>query len=332
MSAERRDDPSSAPPAPPSYRSRGARFLSRSFGLGPGRQFDPSTVRGYPIDFSAKATQPTPWSAWAAEPGRWLWVGMIQWALGAYERWLAREGEEWLAGARSAADVLVENQARGGFQEGAWLQTAEYPHTFEISPPWVSGMAQGEGASLLVRMYRETGDERYGEAAQRALLPLRATTSEGGASAALDGGALPEEYPTRPPSLVLNGAIFGVWGLRDAGIGLGDADATGAFEHSADVLAAHIDRWDTGVWSRYDLFPHPVTNVASEAYHALHVLQLEAMQQLAPRPQLAAAAARFARYAESPALRARAVVGKVLFRLAVPRNGRLARALPWSRR
>jgi heparosan-N-sulfate-glucuronate 5-epimerase len=259
-------------------------------------------------------------------------VALIQWALGAHERWLAGEGERWLAGARQAADLLVEQQATSGGHDGAWVQTALYPHTFRLTPPWVSGMAQGEGASLLVRMHLETADDRYGEAARRALRPLRLASSEGGASASLDGGSLPEEYPTDPPSFVLNGAIFALWGVRDAGVGLSDADASARFRDGVDVLAENVHRWDTGAWSRYDLFPHPVTNVASTAYHALHVLQLEATNELAPRPALSEAAARFAAYAESRVKRTRAFMAKALFRVAVPRSRRVAAVLPWARR
>ncbi len=331
MTAERHHDPATPPPAAPRYRSASERFMSRSFGLGPGAHADPARVRGYPIDFTAKATEPHPWAGFASDPGRWLWVALIQWALGAYDRWLGGEGEQWLAGAREAADLLIRHQASDGPRDGAWIQTRPYPHTFRVAPPWVSGMAQGEGASLLVRLHLETGETSYAEAAIRALRPLSLQSFNGGASAPLEGGLLPEEYPTRPPSLVLNGAIFGLWGLRDVGVGLGDRDASSAFAEGVDTLTENVDRWDTGFWSRYDLFPHAVTNVASPAYHALHVMQLEATHALAPRPELAAAAARFARYAASPARRTRAFASKVLFRLAVPRSRRLARALPWSR-
>jgi hypothetical protein len=130
---------------------------------------------------------------------------------------------------------------------------------------------------------------------------------------------------------VLSGAVFALWGLRDVGLALGDADLLRAFEEGVDVLAANIHRWDTGGWSRYDLYPHRVTNVASFAYHELHVTQLEAMNDLAPRPELHEAAERFGAYMASPARRARAFARKALFRMAEPRSARLARVLPWSR-
>lgn len=329
MSADTADRAGTSRPG--RYRNPVERFLSSSFRLGPGRHVDPEGVRGYPIDFSSKAAAPSVLPGFVEEPGRYLWVAHAQRGLGAFERWLAGEGEEWLAGARSAADVLVERQAAGGAHDGGWVQLRPYPHTYALEPPWVSAMAQGEGASLLVRVHGETRDERYAEAARRALRPMRVPSTDGGASATLAGRAFPEEYPTDPPSFVLNGAIFALWGLRDVAVGLGDAGAASDFDHGVDALAASIDRWDTGRWSRYDLYPHRVVNVASAAYHELHVAQLEAMNELAPRAELAAAAERFAGYAGSPALRAGALVRKALFRVAEPRSARAARLLPWAR-
>jgi hypothetical protein len=309
------------------YRSPVERLLSSSFKLARGRHVDPAGVRGYPIDFSAKAIDTRLLPGFVHHPGEPLWVAHAQRALGSYERYLAGDGEEWLDAARRAADLLVEQQA----DDGGWVQALPYPHTYVLRPPWVSAMAQGEGASLLVRVHRETGEGRYAEAALRALDPMRRPSGDGGASAELGGHWFPEEYPTDPPSFVLNGAVFALWGLRDVAVGLDDGDATRDFEAGVDALAANIDRWDTGSWSRYDLHPHRVTNVASRAYHELHVTQLEAMHELAPRPELSAAAARFATYEESRARRVGALARKALFRAAEPRSARVARLLPWAR-
>jgi D-glucuronyl C5-epimerase C-terminus len=149
--------------------------------------------------------------------------------------------------------------------------------------------------------------------------------------ALLGGRRFPEEYPTQPPSFVLNGGIWGLWGLRDAGVGLHDSQLMRAFEEGVDTLAANIHRWDSGRWSLYDLFPHRVANVASPGYHAFHVTQLEATHLLAPRAELKAAAERFARYAQSDVLRARALAAKAVFRIVEPRSGSVAAVLPWAR-
>jgi hypothetical protein len=316
---------------PGRYRNPAERFLSSSFRLSRGRHVDPAGVRGYPIDFSSKADEPSVLPGYREEPGRYLWVAHAQRGLGCFERFVAGEGEEWLDAARGAADVLVRNQSEGGRHDGAWVQLRPYPHTYKIEAPWVSAMAQGQGASLLVRIHAETGDERYAAAAARALRLMSVPSAEGGASAELDGHPFPEEYPTDPPSFVLNGAMFALWGLRDVAVGLGDGDARRTFAAAGDALAANIGAWDTGSWSRYDLYPHRVLNVASMAYHELHVAQLEAMQELAPHEQTARAAERFARYAASSRRRAAAMARKALFRVAEPRSARVARLLPWAR-
>ena len=259
-------------------------------------------------------------------------VATAQWALGCYERFLHGDGEEWLAAAIAAGDYLVSDQRRGGRDDGAWLHQLEMPHTYPIDPPWISAMAQGEGASLLARLYLRTGEERYAEAAARALKPLAIPTAEGGVLVRLpDGGPFYEEYPTNPPSYVLNGGIFAIWGLLDVGLALGRDDLVGEFDASVDALARNIDRWDTGYWSLYDLFPQPlVRNVASSAYHALHVTQLRGMQLIAPRAELAEAADRFEAYRAQRRNAARAFAVKSAFRILIPRNRLLAHRLPWG--
>ena len=308
-------------------RGRLERFLSRSFGAPYGRNVEPDGVRGYPIDFRGKANQLRMWPGFHEAPGSELWVGAIQRGLGCYERWLCGEGEAWLQSARVTADLLVREQQ----EDGSWVHTFDYPHTFALRAPWTSGMAQGEGASLLVRLHAETGEERYLAAAVRAAERLHVSSADGGAAAPLDGTLVPEEYPTQPASLVLNGLLFGLWGLRDVAVAGGDERAQAAFDGGVDAVVRSIGRWDTGSWSRYDLFPHRVTNVASMAYHLLHITQLDATGRLARRPELVAVAWRWAGYADRRALRLLTFGRKALFRMAEPRNARVARVLPWVR-
>lgn len=293
---------------------------ARSFSLPAGTQFGPDGVRGYYIDLRVKAEEPV----WPHESlGRLedrLWVRVHQWGLGAYERYLAGEGDQWLQNAIDVGEYALSQQLAAGERDGLWLNRLPYTKTFQLAAGWPSAMAQGEGASLLTRLYLETRDERYAGAARRAVRAMSIPSDAGGVQATLDGSPWPEEYPTAPPSYVLNGGIFALWGYYDVSAGLGDADAAQAFEQGAGMLAHNLYRWDTGYWSRYDLFHHPVLNVASSFYHALHTSQLEAMNVIAPRPEFADTARRFAAYAESRLSRNRAFARKVFFRLAVPRN------------
>jgi hypothetical protein len=192
-------------------------------------------------------------------------------------------------------------------------------------------MAQGEAASALVRLYLETGEERFADAALRAMKPMWIPVDEGGVLADLDGGPFLEETPTSPSSLILNGAIFALWGCYDVGIGLDDGPSLALFRSATETLAANLHRWDTGSWSRYDLYPHPLVNVANPFYHRLHIDQLRAMQLLSPDPRVAATLTRFESYGASRPARLRAYGDKVLFRVVSPRSRSLAQRLPWAR-
>jgi heparosan-N-sulfate-glucuronate 5-epimerase len=300
---------------------------AKSFPITVGAQITPGEVRGYYVDLRFKATKPVWPPSWLRPRGKQLHVATAQWALGCVERYLANEGEEWLEAAIGAGNYLLSDQE----PNGDWAHGMPMPHSYRLIPPWISGMAQGEGASLLIRLYQQTGEERYAEAALRALEAMRQPVRSGGAKALLAGGPFYEEYPTEPPSFVLNGGIFALWGLYDAGAGLDDANAREDFAAGVDTLANNIERWDTGYWSLYDLFPHPgLRNVASSAYHLLHTTQLRAMQLIAPHPELQAAEARFERYAESRLNATRAFSEKAAFRIITPRNPALAHRIPWS--
>lgn len=293
--------------------------------LGPA--FGGDEVRGYPIDMRAKAAgSEWPPPIWP-DPPESDFVSVAQFGLGCYERFVAGEGEAWARTALQVGNFLLEQQR----PDGSWINQLPLGHTFPLKGPWLCGMAQGEAASLLVRLHLETGEPAFADAARAALAPLARPTDAGGACAYLDGMPWPEEYPTTPASFVLNGAIFAWWGMRDVGLGLGDRPALDAFEVGADTLAANLWRFDTGSWSLYSLYPHPVKGVASSFYHLLHIAQLDAMIALSPRPEFGEMRARWAGYYESRQLRWRAFARKSLFRIVIPRNRVLGQRLPWAR-
>jgi heparosan-N-sulfate-glucuronate 5-epimerase len=285
-----------------------------------GSQIATDTVRGYYIDHRGAATEewPPPWL-----PRLKLYVGICQWGLGSYERYLAGEGTQWLTGAVAAGDYLVDTQEHGGPFDGGWVHRHAYPHTFSLPPPWLSGIAQGQAASLLVRLHLATGELRYARSAQDAARPLSLPTEKGGLLASLDGGMFPEEFATDPPSLVLNGGIYALWGDYDIWMGLGDAGARERFEDGVETLARNLHRWDTGYWSRYDLYPHRIVNLASPWYHTLHICQLKVLDRFAPRSEFREIRERFEAYASSPMNSTRAFAHKGFFRLLSPRSRNL---------
>lgn len=165
---------------------------ARTFFLPVGSHVDPHGVRGYPIDLRVKADSPRGLSPQMLGPGS-LHVGIIQYGLGCYERWLAGEGWQWLEASVSVGRHLVKIQEH----DGSWLHREPFPHTFLLPPPWASGITQGQGASLLVRLCAQTGDAELAAAARLALSPLFTPQAEGGVCGELAGPSSPESIRPR---------------------------------------------------------------------------------------------------------------------------------------
>jgi hypothetical protein len=302
----------------PRERARHVRFLSLSFGQPLGGRLSDG---GYHLDLRVKA----PHAAWVpphlSPLERQLWVVKAQWGLGAFEHFVHTGDERWLAAARSAGDHVLDAMDDGGALDGALRHPWAYPHTFRLDPGWISAMAQGEAASLLVRLHRATGDERYAAGGRRLLGPVRVHVRAGGAGLEWHGGWWPEEYPTDPPSFVLNGGVFAILGMVDVADTLGDDDAVALARDGLAALVGGLRHWDLGWWSRYDLYPFRMPQVASLAYHDLHVDLLLALDRVRPHPALRDQAQRFAAQRASRIAVLRAMAAKVAFRLAVPRTG-----------
>jgi hypothetical protein len=247
-------------------------------------------------------------------------TSVAQLGIGAWQ--LAKEQPGWLTVTTAAARWLASQLDEGGRLVFRWAM----PHTYELEPPWISAMTQGEAVSLFVRAAPEDASPReLFSAAARAVLPLLGSSP---VVAQTPEGPVLQEYPTDPPAHVLNGWIFGLWGLYDLSSTRGGdfipADVTGratsAFEQGVAALAARLPRYDTWGWSRYDLFPHPLVHVASPFYHRLHIEQLRATNELAPNQVFEQIAARWERSAAGFAGRATAVSRKAAFRIVRPRS------------
>jgi heparosan-N-sulfate-glucuronate 5-epimerase len=276
-----------------------AAALSRGPGYEPqplGKRFDADHVRGYYLDLSAKTTSST-----AEAPERLVPAGLAQLALGWWERSLG--GEERALEAFDDTCRLLRERAVP--RDGAllWPYDMAVPK-YRLQPPWFSAMAQGQIASVFVRA--ASRDDAAAETALQALRPLldRSETFVVETKA----GPVLEEAPTTPPSCVLNGWIYALWGVRDVAVGLGSAEAAVLLDESVRALLATLDEYDTGWWSRYSLWADG-RDLAKPFYHRIHVAQLEALHALTAVPEFAAVAARWREY-DTRAGAARAVLVK----------------------
>jgi glycosyltransferase involved in cell wall biosynthesis len=237
-------------------------------------------------------------------------VSALQLGLGAWQ--LTQSDAGWERVVELVACAVVDSMdARGRL-----AYRTPMPHTYRLSPPWFSAMAQGQAASLLVRAAVTCGRP---ELLTRALDATRSLT-EPPLVAHTDEGPVLQEYPTAPPAHVLNGWIFALWGLYD--VAPSCEVAARAFHEGVDALARRLPLYEARPgWSRYDLYPHRLANVASPFYHRLHLAQLEVMAALVPdEPAFARTAERWGRALGRPLDFGGALARKVAFRVVVPRS------------
>ncbi|NNF05034.1 MAG: hypothetical protein HKN17_11280 [Rhodothermales bacterium] len=155
-----------------------------------------------------------------------------------------------------------------------------------LDSPWLSALGQGRIMSVLTRAAQSTGDDRFQEAARKAVEPLTRAVDDGGVRTAFPDGSIAfEEYPRTQPNIVLNGLITSLFGLFDVSE-TGDATASALLGQAIEALASNLHRYDLGYWSAYDL-TGPIRRVAGDEYHAYHIAQLWALYEMTGKTEFA---------------------------------------------
>jgi heparosan-N-sulfate-glucuronate 5-epimerase len=229
---------------------------------------------------------------------------------------LASENEERKRKFVTAADWLVEHLEANSFGVAVWNHDFDWEYRTPLQAPWYSGLAQGQGISLLVRVWRETGNAGYLDAATRAFTSFSKSTQEGGVCFTDERGDLWfEEYIVSPPTHILNGFIWAAWGVHDFFLATKDEAAGELFSRAVATMRNNLDRYDLGFWSLYEQSGTRLPMVASPFYHQLHVAQLRVMHRLTGDDIFSQTADRWETYARSRSKRTRALCYKSAFKL-----------------
>ena len=182
----------------------------------------------------------------------------------------------------NCSDWLVENaKNKGNYSVWEYSSIIYYPN-FTLYPPWVSGMAQGQGIQVLAYAYNLTGNEIYLNTAKSALGAFYVPVEEGGVLYIEDDGGwwyLEYGYKGEPKPKTLNGFIFALIGIHEYYRITKDDDALYLFNRGVDELKRHLDDYDTGSYTVYDLVGTPAGK-----YHEVHVKQMLTMYNLTGDP------------------------------------------------
>jgi heparosan-N-sulfate-glucuronate 5-epimerase len=248
-------------------------------------------------------------------------IAIAQWGLGNYNLFCQNQSNGRKNKFLTASDWLCTHLEPNSHGTWVWNHHFDWEYRSLLKAPWYSALAQGQGISLLVRAYRETGAVVYLEAAQRAFTSFLKSTSEGGVTFTDQRGNLWfEEYIVSPPTHILNGFVWTVWGVYDYFLATQNIAALGLFEQAVLTLHTNLDRYDLGFWSLYERAGNERSGpllpmVASPFYHRLHIVQLRVMHRLTGDEIFAQFADMWETYARSRVKRTRALCYKGAFKL-----------------
>jgi hypothetical protein len=170
------------------------------------------------------------------------------------------------ASARWLVNNLNENEGKY-----YWYFNYDVP-TIGLISPWYSGMTQGLGISILVRYYELIKDDEILKMALDAFKVLNLNISDGGACFIDGDDYWIEEYPSSLKHIhVLNGFIYGVYGLMDLYNISKNIEVEKLLHRCLSTLERNIKYYDVNNWSIYDLKSRLP---ASLHYQKLHINQL----------------------------------------------------------
>lgn len=238
-----------------------------------GAFFDKNELRGYYNDMREKVKKAPEFvdsnempSILTKENKKFLFpVGIFQYGFGLLDLYYETQENAYLAKFLKCAEWALQNQ----LSNGAWDNFSFY---YPNNP--YGAMAQGQGASLLLRAYRINNDEHYLDASRKAIDFMLKDKDQGGCTSYENGMVVLLEYPHR--KAVLNGWIFALWGLYDYCLVTHDSYYQSLLNKTCYSLNKMINLFVKSYWSVYDL----EGRLASPFYHNLHIAQLQAMYEL----------------------------------------------------
>lgn len=195
-----------------------------------------------------------------------------------------------------------------------------YEYSFDwldLRSPWISCMAQGQVASIMILAYKMTGNATYLEHAERSLSPFLLSIDEGGVQSKLSNGDLfLEEYPSKDSTHVLNGFLFALIAIKQFLLIKKSREYEILYCKLLESLKNNISSWCCyNGWSLYDLnLKEKEKNFSTPSYHNIHIAQLRWLADIEDDENLKGIVALWEKGGKSLKVRLVALVRKIFFR------------------
>lgn len=237
-----------------------------------------------------------------------------QWGLGAYQCWKSGQ-EKNKKKFFEAAEWLVDNIHVNSDGAGFWHYEFDF-YAYNLRKPWFSALAQAQGISLLLRAYKESGNNEFMLVAEQACKAMLKPVSEGGLLLRHNGNVFLEEVVADRPTAILDGLIFAIFGLNDYCIvKKNDHHAAQVLRECIDTIARLLPDYDLGYWSRADLYAEHPPMPSSRFYHTLHIAQLRVLADITKNKIFDDYSNRWQSMLMSRSMRNKALAKKIVFKM-----------------
>lgn len=244
-------------------------------------------------------------------------IAIAQWALGHYNLWCKIQNEENYLKFINGADWLVNNLNLNSNNVYVWQHHFDWTYKETLVNPWYSGLAQGQGLSVLCRAYKISKNDKYLEAAKKVYKSFFIDVKEGGVTFTdQDGNIWIEEYiMKKDPTHILNGFIWGLWGIYDYWLLRNDSSVKDLFDRYIKTILININKYDIGYWSLYELSNLRIKMRASVFYHKLHIVQLEILFKMTGISKFENMSKKWKKHLNQKPNKLKATLMKILFKI-----------------
>lgn len=236
-------------------------------------------------------------------------ISIGQYALAIFHSYLDHKEEEKKAHFLRIAEWFFTNRIEDENLGVYWLTDVPKPE-YQVEKPWESGFSQSRGLSVLLRAWQLTNDDKYLEAAKKALLPFTLEVSEGGVAVDLETAPFYEEYVAEKPTKVLDGCCFCLFGIYDAVRAIRpevDAEAhhlaKTIFDKGIKGLVKRLPDYDMGYWMKFNLCEldfYPQNDPCTIGYLRLIRGQLDILYKITGQQELKTYADKMKHYDRLP--------------------------------
>jgi heparosan-N-sulfate-glucuronate 5-epimerase len=243
-------------------------------------------------------------------------IAVAQYALGNYN--LAKQTRDpvFVKKFLANADWLLDNLVLTPQGTTLWPHHFDFEYFRPLKAPWFSGLAQGQGLSVLVRAFAETGKNTYCERARDVYRSLTLPIDAGGVQYTDHHNDIwIEEYLVTPPTHILNGFLWALWGVHDYYLLVRSPTVKALFDQYVQTIVRVLPQYDLKFWSLYELTPQRIQSIASPFYHRLHIVQLQVMYRLTGIQTFADYVQKWRAYTRNPLYSFVARLYKICFKL-----------------